>query len=214
MTPTLLHLARLLLEAGFCETPLANCLEIDDVAGLIVEACDQPGPRELQGELCAEVLVVLWAIESAHTFAADPTTTHACGPLQVVPVAGLTPTCTELRSFEVGLQAGLTIMSWKLRRAGGRLGLAFRFYNGAQHAQAYAWRAMRLWRRLRARERGHSLPALMPSQSGSGPAPRHLGAEHITPSSTGRTASGRVVSEADGSRATSATITAAGAAER
>ena len=136
-----------LLHAGAAERHDPRDLVL--LAPVIAQACEARAPvLPPHGAECVRIVVAIWAVETAHTFSLHPTPRHAFGPLQVLEVPGLTPPGTVMLWSEAGWRAGVRIFRIKFRRAGGRLGLAFRHYNGARYRAAYARRALKVWRRL------------------------------------------------------------------
>ena len=132
-------------------TPLALCALAAlggpaDRAPLLVAACDSAE--------CVRVLAVLWKVETASTFAVRPGTRYAFGPVQVLPVKGLTPTGAEMRDDPVvGLRAGWTVYLAKRARLQVLIGrrpsseVTFRWYNGhPKYRDGYGRRAARFLR--------------------------------------------------------------------
>ena len=140
-------------------TPLALCALAAlggpaDRAPLLVAACDSAE--------CVRVLAVLWKVETASTFAVHPSTRYAFGPVQVLPVKGLTPTGAEMRDDPVvGLRAGWTVYLAKRARLHVLIGRrpsnesTFRAYNGhPKNKWFYSRHAARLLRAVEVRCEG------------------------------------------------------------
>lgn len=87
-------------------------------APLIAAACE---PMR-DAPTCAHVAVMLWALETGWhprkprnaAWVLRPSSRHACGPLQVVPVRGLTPSCAAMRDPAVGFREGLAMWERKV----------------------------------------------------------------------------------------------------
>ena len=163
----------------------AGCPEVTArlAAPMIVDACTSTattatGPRgddcngkacDDKNRTCVRLTVVIWALETGWSptqraaWALRQSSRHACGPMQVVPVRGLTPSCKAMQDSATGFAAGVTMLraKWRRvtrlddapqlperldRRAGERLRALLRAYNGhPKYRDGYARRGMKLW---------------------------------------------------------------------
>ena len=146
--------------AGDAAHPVEVDARGDDCNG---KACDD------KNRTCVRLTVVIWALETGWSptqraaWALRPSSRHACGPMQVVPVRGLTPSCKAMQDSATGFAAGVTMLraKWRRvtrlddapqlperldRRAGERLRALLRAYNGhPKYRDGYARRGMKLW---------------------------------------------------------------------
>ena len=126
--------------------------------GLTPEVAESRAPyieRACETDQCRAVVAVLWKMETASTFALYPKSRHGCGPGSVL--AGVTPTCAEMRVPEAGLRAAFVIYGLKLKRARGNVERgnverAFRGYSGhPKYRDRYGRKAARLLAKVEAR---------------------------------------------------------------
>lgn len=118
-----------------------------DAADVVALAC--AGDRE-----CAMVVPVLWATETASTFALRPRGGSGFGPLQVLPSKYVTG--YDLRDPVDGMRAGWRVFQLKRARAHS-VRQAFGFYNGSRRAASYGRHAWAKLRRVRAACEAESL---------------------------------------------------------
>ena len=143
MTPLLLYAACVVSEIADPQSYFTTD-EVQERAEVVTRACGYD-----MG--CIRTVTVLWRIEAN----LEETQNGCCGPLQVIPVKSVTPSCAEMRAHrEAGVQGGWLMFEAK-RAVAVRLSKrnvlarAFRFYNGVPVRQdRYSKRAMGYMRRI------------------------------------------------------------------